>query len=59
MNEYGRDCRMCGGFKRIIFELFSCSVTCGGCARTNCVFPRKMPDDEGKILLVGQVEFET
>lgn len=56
MNEYGRDCRMCGGFERIILELFSCSVTCGDCARTNCVFSRKMPDDEGKILLVGQAE---
>lgn len=33
-------------------------MTCGDCERADCV-SRKMPDDEGKILLIGRVEFET
>lgn len=68
-NEHGRDCRIriWGGFergKRVVEFLLSCSVwlvnesVIVNCANL-CNEMGKMPDDEGKILLIGRVEFET
>lgn len=52
------------GGKRVVEFLLSCSVwlvnesVIVNCANL-CNEMGKMPDDEGKILLIGRVEFET